>query len=229
MFRRNDAGLAGAELALAAEQAALGGTRDSVATTGVFRVSPGAVNSVPRHAHLEIDVRDIDGARRDGAVATIDAKAEEIAARRKARERAGNESLGSQEYLGSREPLLKPASASLSRPPSPVRPSPAAGAPGAVAHKPGPAGHLRRPRRRRRRGLREAIRPPVQAHGLPRVPRLSLHSALRPDWDDFHPLPGRGEPQAGRVRSGQGPRGRDKGESGRCGAAAAAGVSAAPA
>lgn len=85
MFRRNDAGLAGAELALAAEQAALGGTRDSVATTGVFRVSPGAVNSVPRHAHLEVDVRDIDGPRRDAAVAFIDAKAEEIAARRKAR------------------------------------------------------------------------------------------------------------------------------------------------
>src|SRR5262249_7695806 len=46
MPERHDAMLAGAEIALAAEQAALtSGSPDTVATTGVFRIEPGAVNS----------------------------------------------------------------------------------------------------------------------------------------------------------------------------------------
>lgn len=85
MYRRNDAGLAGAELALRVEAEALAGTRDSVGTTGTFQVSPGAVNSVPRHAHLEIDIRDVDGAQRDLAVANVIKAAAEIAERRKVR------------------------------------------------------------------------------------------------------------------------------------------------
>mmetsp|Transcript_12307 Transcript_12307/g.40405 ORF Transcript_12307/g.40405 Transcript_12307/m.40405 type:complete len:465 (+) Transcript_12307:14-1408(+) len=80
---RNDAGLAGAELALAVEAAVLAtGSNDTVGTTGLFKISPGAINSVPREAVLEIDVRDIDGPRRDGVVSQILASADEIAARR---------------------------------------------------------------------------------------------------------------------------------------------------
>lgn len=72
-----------AALALAAEAAALGtGAEDTVATSGMLTLLPGAVNSVPRDAHMTFDVRDIDGGRRDAVVATILAKAEEIAARR---------------------------------------------------------------------------------------------------------------------------------------------------
>jgi N-carbamoyl-L-amino-acid hydrolase len=50
---RHDALLAGAEIALAVEKAALTtGSPDTVATTGVFQIEPGAVNSVPCRAHL---------------------------------------------------------------------------------------------------------------------------------------------------------------------------------
>lgn len=86
MPARNDALLAAAELALAVEGFALGtGAIDTVATVGVLTVGPGAINSVPRAAEMEIDVRDIDGKRRDDVVAKIIAKGEEIAARRKVR------------------------------------------------------------------------------------------------------------------------------------------------
>ena len=58
---RRDAALAGAELALHVEEAVLGtGALDTVGTTGVLELSPNTVNSVPREAHLEIDIRDID-------------------------------------------------------------------------------------------------------------------------------------------------------------------------
>lgn len=81
---RRDAGLAAAEVALAVEAAALAsGGADTVATTGVFRVHPGAVNSIPRRADLEIDVRDTDGARRDRVVAEIWRAAEDIGRRRR--------------------------------------------------------------------------------------------------------------------------------------------------
>ncbi|GFR43405.1 hypothetical protein Agub_g4485 [Astrephomene gubernaculifera] len=83
---RNDAGLAGAELALAVEAAVLAtGAADTVGTTGTFEVAPGAVNSVPREARLGIDIRDIDGPRRDGVVAAVLAAAQEIAEKRKVR------------------------------------------------------------------------------------------------------------------------------------------------
>jgi N-carbamoyl-L-amino-acid hydrolase len=56
---RHDALLAGAEIALAVERAALeSGSPDTVGTVGVLRVEPGAVNSVPFKAYLEIDLRD---------------------------------------------------------------------------------------------------------------------------------------------------------------------------
>src|SRR3954469_21913708 len=63
---RRDALLAGAEIALAVENAALStGSPDTVATTGVFRIEPGAVNSIPCRAHLEIDLRDTQVATRN--------------------------------------------------------------------------------------------------------------------------------------------------------------------
>jgi N-carbamoyl-L-amino-acid hydrolase len=80
---RRDALLAGAEIALAVERAALDtGSRDSVATTGVFTIQPGAVNSVPAAALLECDVRDTDGPRRDAMVSVIEREAAVICARR---------------------------------------------------------------------------------------------------------------------------------------------------
>ena len=83
MADRHDAGLAAAELALLVEQAAVGtGAEDTVGTAGVVTLLPGAVNSVPRHAHLELDIRDIDGPRRDAVVQRILDGAKEIAGRR---------------------------------------------------------------------------------------------------------------------------------------------------
>jgi ureidoglycolate amidohydrolase len=83
---RHDAFLAAAEIALAVEAAAKGtGSIDSVATTGVCNVFPGAVNSVPSRAILEIDVRDIDLGRRDGMLAAIRSACDTAAAKRQAR------------------------------------------------------------------------------------------------------------------------------------------------
>jgi len=80
---RRDALLAGAEIALEVEKAALtSGSPDTVATTGVFRIEPGAVNSVPCHATLEIDLRDTQLASRDAALKRIEAAAAEICRRR---------------------------------------------------------------------------------------------------------------------------------------------------
>jgi N-carbamoyl-L-amino-acid hydrolase len=80
---RRDALLAGAEIALAVEKAALTtGSPDTVATTGVFQIEPGAVNSVPCRAHLEIDLRDTQVRTRDSALAEIEQRINEICGRR---------------------------------------------------------------------------------------------------------------------------------------------------
>jgi N-carbamoyl-L-amino-acid hydrolase len=80
---RHDALLAGAEIALAVEHAArTSGSPDTVGTTGVFRIEPGAVNSVPCRAGLEIDLRDTDPGTRDAALAQIELATEEICRRR---------------------------------------------------------------------------------------------------------------------------------------------------
>jgi ureidoglycolate amidohydrolase len=83
---RRDAFLAAAEIALAVESAAKA-TRsaDSVATTGVCKIFPGAVNSIPSRAVLEIDVRDVDLARRDGVLGAIRSACETVAAKRQVR------------------------------------------------------------------------------------------------------------------------------------------------
>jgi N-carbamoyl-L-amino-acid hydrolase len=80
---RHDAGLAGAEIALAVEDAAkTSGSPDTVGTTGVFRQEPNAVNSVPCAATLEIDFRDTDLAARTAAWARVEKAVAEICARR---------------------------------------------------------------------------------------------------------------------------------------------------
>jgi ureidoglycolate amidohydrolase len=86
MPERRDAFLSAAEIALAIEAAAKAtGAIDTVATCGVCEVFPGAVNSVPSRARLEVDVRDIDGARRDDVLEAIAAACDEIARRRRVR------------------------------------------------------------------------------------------------------------------------------------------------
>jgi len=81
---RRDASLAGAEIALAVEKAATTtGSPDTVGTTGIFRIEPGAVNSVPCKAYLEIDLRDTLVRARDAALQQIESAVKEICARRK--------------------------------------------------------------------------------------------------------------------------------------------------
>ena len=81
---RRDALLAGAEIALAVEKAALTtGSPDTVGTTGILRSEPGAVNSVPCKAYLEIDLRDTQVKTRDAALHQIEAAVKEICVRRK--------------------------------------------------------------------------------------------------------------------------------------------------
>ena len=59
---------------------------DTVGTVGRWEVSPNAVNSVPREAALEIDIRDIDADRRDRLVADVLEAAKKVAERRKVRD-----------------------------------------------------------------------------------------------------------------------------------------------
>ncbi len=83
MTDRHDALAAAAEVILALEAAAKStGEIDTVGTVGVCEVFPGAVNSVPSRVRLETDVRDTDGARRDGVLAALKSSAAEVAARR---------------------------------------------------------------------------------------------------------------------------------------------------
>jgi ureidoglycolate amidohydrolase len=83
MPERHDAGLAGAEISLAVEHAAKNsGSTDTIGTTGIFRIEPGAVNSVPCRAYLEIDLRDTQVATRDAALKQIEKAALAICKRR---------------------------------------------------------------------------------------------------------------------------------------------------
>jgi ureidoglycolate amidohydrolase len=80
---RHDAFLAAAEIALALENAAKStGAIDSVATTGLCEVFPGAVNSIPSRVRLEADIRDTDSGRRDGMVRALEESCRTIASRR---------------------------------------------------------------------------------------------------------------------------------------------------
>jgi N-carbamoyl-L-amino-acid hydrolase len=83
MPERRDAFCAAAEIVLAVEHAARStDAADTVGTVGVCDVFPGAVNSVPSRVRLEMDVRDTDGARRDGVLVRIERACEEVAVRR---------------------------------------------------------------------------------------------------------------------------------------------------
>jgi ureidoglycolate amidohydrolase len=80
---RRDALLAASEIALAVERAALdAGAIDAVGTTGILEIHPGAINSIPSQATLGVDMRDIDGARRDRAVNQVLEAIKEICGRR---------------------------------------------------------------------------------------------------------------------------------------------------
>lgn len=80
---RHDALLAGAEITLAVERAAFGtGSPDTVGTTGVFRVAPGAINSVPSFVELEIDLRDTNLSTRETVRGVIENAVAEICTRR---------------------------------------------------------------------------------------------------------------------------------------------------
>ena len=80
---RHDAFLAAAEIALALESAARStGALDSVATTGICEVFPGAVNSIPSRVRMTADIRDTSSERRDGMVSRLELACEEISARR---------------------------------------------------------------------------------------------------------------------------------------------------
>lgn len=79
MHERRDALLPAAELALLVDRTARdAGSPDTVATTGVLDVHPGAVNSIPSRTYLEIDVRDVELARRDRVLGAIRAAAQTI-------------------------------------------------------------------------------------------------------------------------------------------------------
>jgi ureidoglycolate amidohydrolase len=83
MPQRHDAFLAAAEIALAVEAAAKAtGSIDTVGTTGICDIFPRAVNSIPSRARMQIDVRDIDGQRRNAVLKLIDHAADEAATRR---------------------------------------------------------------------------------------------------------------------------------------------------
>lgn len=81
MADRHDPLLAASRLALEVDASAReSGSPDTVGTVGVLDVHPRAVNSIPRDVLLEIDVRDIDGSRRDRVLNRIRQQAEAFGA-----------------------------------------------------------------------------------------------------------------------------------------------------
>ncbi|HEY4378811.1 MAG TPA: M20 family metallo-hydrolase [Acidobacteriaceae bacterium] len=83
---RRDALCAAAEVILSLEKHALAtGAIDTVATVGTCEVYPGAVNSVPSRVTLQVDIRDIDPARREGVMRSVRRDIEALAARREVR------------------------------------------------------------------------------------------------------------------------------------------------
>jgi len=80
---RRDALCAAAEVILSLERHALATEAiDTVATVGTCDVFPGAVNSVPSRVTLQVDIRDIDPARREGVMQAVRADIAEIGRRR---------------------------------------------------------------------------------------------------------------------------------------------------
>lgn len=80
---RRDASLGGAEIALAVERLVKTlGSPDGVGTTGIFKIQPGAINSVPFAATLEIDIRDTDFHARQAVEEALRAEIVDICKRR---------------------------------------------------------------------------------------------------------------------------------------------------
>jgi N-carbamoyl-L-amino-acid hydrolase len=80
---RHDPLVAAADVVLAVDREARGsGAEDTVGTVGLLTVEPGAVNSIPRHVRMDIDVRDTDLARRDAVLGRIRQAARDAAAAR---------------------------------------------------------------------------------------------------------------------------------------------------
>lgn len=80
---RKDALCAASELILSIERHALAtGAIDTVATVGACDVHPGAVNSVPSRVVLQLDIRDTDPDRREGAMQAVRLDCEELRKRR---------------------------------------------------------------------------------------------------------------------------------------------------
>lgn len=83
MPERHDAFPAAAEIVLAVEHAGRASqSPDAVATVGLCQVYPGAVNSIPSRVLMEIDIRDIDLASRDGMVEQVKQAVADICDRR---------------------------------------------------------------------------------------------------------------------------------------------------
>lgn len=80
---RRDALCAAAEIVLSLEKHALATQAiDTVATVGTCDVYPGAVNSVPSRVVLQVDVRDIDPARREGVMRALRSDIDALTRRR---------------------------------------------------------------------------------------------------------------------------------------------------
>lgn len=80
---RRDALCGASEFVLALEKAAKeSGSPDTVATTGVLRVFPGAINSIPARVEMEIDLRDIRLETRAATWTAATGALAEIASRR---------------------------------------------------------------------------------------------------------------------------------------------------
>ena len=81
---RRDALCAASELTLAIERLAQSsGAVDTVATVGTCETHPGAINSIPSRVTLGVDLRDIEGNRRDRVLEEIRHAANDIERRRK--------------------------------------------------------------------------------------------------------------------------------------------------
>jgi len=84
MPARHDALCGAAEFVLALEKAAKSsGSPDTVATTGVLRVAPGAINSIPARVEMEVDLRDIRLDTRSATWVQATGALAEIAVRRR--------------------------------------------------------------------------------------------------------------------------------------------------
>jgi N-carbamoyl-L-amino-acid hydrolase len=80
---RRDALCAAAEIILGVEAFAKNsGSINTVATTGFCEVYPNAVNSVPSRVKLEIDIRDVEQARRDQVIRNVIQGVEQVCTRR---------------------------------------------------------------------------------------------------------------------------------------------------